>query len=136
MQVADPHGVPAAYFWQAPLPLQKPLRPQEEAPASAHWASGSWPAGTAMQVPTDPVRLHALQVPAQAALQQTFCAQKPELQVVPVVQAVPFEARPQLIVVVLQVLGAAQPALLVQEVAHPVPAALHANGAQLPVVTA
>ena len=60
-----------------------PFVPQVVAPASLHWLSGSAPAGTATQVPTEPARLHALQVAAQAVAQQTPCAQKPELQVLP-----------------------------------------------------
>lgn len=36
LQVAAAHEVPAAYFWQAPLPLQDPLVPQVAAPASLH----------------------------------------------------------------------------------------------------
>lgn len=36
---------------------------------------GAIPAGTGEQVPTDPVRLHALQVAAQPSLQQTPCSQ-------------------------------------------------------------
>jgi hypothetical protein len=38
---------------------------------SAHWFSGSVPAGTTEQVPLEPVKLHAMQVPLQALLQQT-----------------------------------------------------------------
>jgi hypothetical protein len=82
-------------------------------------------------VPTEPVRLQALQVPAQAVAQQTPCAQNPELQVAPLVQAVPLDARPQLFVVVLQVAGAAQSVLLAQVVLQAVPPALQAKGAQL-----
>lgn len=131
LQVAPAHAVPAAYFWQAPLPLQKPLVPQVVAPASLQWASGSCPAGTATQVPTEPVRLQALQIPVQAVAQQTPCAQNPELQVAPVAHAVPFGERPQLFVAVLQVAGAAQSVLLAQAVLQAVPAALQAKGAQL-----
>jgi hypothetical protein len=131
LQAAPAQGVPDAYFWQAPLPLQNPLVPQVVAPASLHWLSGSVPAGTATQVPTEPVRLHALHVPAQAVAQQTPCVQKPELQVVPLVQAVPLDERPQLFVVVLQVALAAQSVLLAQVVLQAVPAALQAKGAQL-----
>lgn len=131
VQVAAPQPVPDAYFWQALLPLQTPLVPQVVPPASLHWARGSWPAGTATQAPTEPVRLHALQIDEQADAQQTDCTQKPELQVVPLVQAVPFEARPQLLVVVLQVAVAAQSVLAAQVVLQAVPPALQAKGAQL-----
>ena len=47
---------------------------------SAHWFSGSVPAGTTEQVPLEPVRLHAMQVPLQALLQQTPCAQCEDMQ--------------------------------------------------------
>jgi hypothetical protein len=126
VQAAAAQPVPAAYFWQAPLPLQSPLRPQVAMPASAHWASGSWPAGTATQVPTEPGMAHELQIDEQAAPQQTPCAQTPELQVVPAVHAVPLGARPQLFVDVLQLVAAAQSASPVQVVLHPVPAASQA----------
>ncbi len=58
--------------------------------------------------------------------QQIPCAQTPELQVVPAVQVVPLGARPQLFVAVLQVVDAAQSALLAQVVLQAVPAALQA----------
>ena len=70
MQVAAAHWVPAAYFWQAPAPLQKPLLPQLAAPASVHWLSGSWPAGTLVQVPMLLGSAHDWQAPVQAVLQQ------------------------------------------------------------------
>jgi hypothetical protein len=40
--------------------------------------SGSWPFGTFVQVPTVPVIAHDWQVPPQAVMQQTPCAQKPD----------------------------------------------------------
>ena len=70
VQVAGAHCVPAAYFWQAPAPLQKPLFPQLVEPASAHCASGSWPEGTLVHVPMLLVSAHDWQVPVQAVLQQ------------------------------------------------------------------
>ncbi|HEY2595773.1 MAG TPA: hypothetical protein VGK33_17920, partial [Chloroflexota bacterium] len=124
VQAAAAQPVPAAYFWQAPLPLQSPLRPQVVAPASAHWASGSWPAGTATQVPTEPATAQELQIEEQAVAQQTPWAQTPELQVVPTVHAVPLGARPQLFVDVLQAAEAAQSAFPVQVVLQAVPPAL------------
>ena len=126
VQVGPPHGVPDGYFWQAPLPLQRPLRPQVVAPASAHWASGSWPAGTATHVPIEAAMAHELQTDEQAVAQQTPCAQTPELQVVPAVQVAPLGARPQLFVDVLQVVEAAQSASPVQVVLQAVPPALQA----------
>jgi len=126
VQAAAAQPVPAAYFWQAPLPLQRPLRPQVVAPASAHWASGSCPPGTATQVPTEPETAHELQVEEQAVAQQTPWAQTPELHVVPAVHAVPLGASPQLFVEVLQVVEAAQSASAVQLLLQLVPAALQA----------
>jgi hypothetical protein len=38
-----------------PVPSQTPLLPQVAAPASAQAESGSWPAGTLVQVPALPV---------------------------------------------------------------------------------
>ena len=106
--------------------MHQPFAPQVAAPASLHWPSGSAPAGTATQVPSEPVRLQALQVVAQAVPQQTPCAQKPELQVAPIVHDVPLGERPQLFVVVLQVAVAAQSVLLAQVELQAVPAALQA----------
>lgn len=50
-------------FLQAPFPLHTSV--------PAHSLSGSWFEGMFVQVPTDPARSHAAQVPAHAALQQT-----------------------------------------------------------------
>jgi len=125
-QAAGAQPVPAAYFWQAPLPLQKPLVPQVAKPASLHWASGSRPAGTATQVPSDPLRSQELQIDVQVVAQQIPWAQMPELQVVPPVHVAPLGERPQLLVVVLQVAVAAQSVLLAQVVLQAVPAALQA----------
>lgn len=54
--------------------------PQVAAPASAHWASGSWPAGTLVQAPALPASAHDWQTPVQAEAQQTPCWQAPEAQ--------------------------------------------------------
>jgi hypothetical protein len=72
VQVAAAHDEPAAYRRQAPAPLQSPSVLQVAAPASAHWPSGSWPAGTLVQVPSEPAIAHDWQVPAQAVPQQMF----------------------------------------------------------------
>ena len=81
VQVAGPHWVPEGYFWQAPLPLQRPFVPHVEAAWLVHWVVGfgAWPPAMEVQVPTVPERLQEVQVPAQALLQQTVWAQKPEL---------------------------------------------------------
>ena len=106
--------------------------PQAAAPLSVHWFSGSWPAGTFMQVPTVPVSAHDWQVPAQAALQQKPCAQNPEAHSVPAAQLVPIDFLPQL--PALQTFGLLQSALVEHVVLHA--AVPHANGSQLEVVAA
>jgi hypothetical protein len=126
VQAAGAQAVPAAYFWQAPLPLQKPLVPQVAEPASLHWASGSWPAGTATQVPSEPATSQELQIDAQLVAQQIPWAQMPELQVVALVHVAPLGERPQLLVVVLQLAVAAQSVLLAHVVLQAVPAVLQA----------
>jgi hypothetical protein len=56
--------------------LQEPSVPQGLVlPTSVHWVSGSAPAATGVQVPLVAARAHDMQVPVQAALQQTPCAQ-------------------------------------------------------------
>ena len=42
---APAHWVPEGYFWQAPLPLQRPFVPQVDAPWFVHWVVGfgAWP---------------------------------------------------------------------------------------------
>jgi hypothetical protein len=57
-QVAAAHVVPAAYFSHAPAPLHAPSVPQLVAPWSAHWFSGSCPAGTFEHVPSLPGTAH------------------------------------------------------------------------------
>jgi hypothetical protein len=47
------------------------------------------PVGTAAHVPGDPVRAQDMQVPAQAVMQQTPCAQCPEPQSESAAQVVP-----------------------------------------------
>jgi hypothetical protein len=118
VQVAPAQLVPEAYFWQAPLPLQRPFVPQVAAPVLVHWVVGfgGLPPGIEVQVPTMPVRLHAVQIPVQALLQQTLLTQNPEAQEAAVVQAAPCDSLPQLPVVVLQVAGVAQSVLAAQVV--------------------
>lgn len=58
-------------------------------PWSAHWLKGSCPAGTGEQVPKDVASAHDWQVPVQAVLQQTPCAQWPVPQSESAVQVVP-----------------------------------------------
>ncbi len=66
------------------------------APTSVHWFSGSLPAVTAEQVPFVPVRPHDMQVPVQAVLQQTPCAQWVVPQSESAVQVAPGAFLPQL----------------------------------------
>jgi hypothetical protein len=58
--------------------------------------SGSWPAGTLVQVPSLWEIAQDLQVPAHAVPQQTPCAQMPELHSVPAPQVAPSGFLPQL----------------------------------------
>jgi hypothetical protein len=108
--------VPDGYFWQAPLPLQSPLVPQVDAPWLVHWVVGlgAVPPGIEVQVPLVPERLHAVQVPAQALLQQTPCAQKPEAHIAAAVHGWPMASLPQLVPV--QEAGEVQSALVAQVV--------------------
>jgi len=78
------------------------------------------------------VSAHDWQVPAQAVLQQTPCAQKPETQAAPDVQVAPGGSLPQLPLV--QLLGETQSALVVHVCLQaPVP---HSNGSHIAVVAA
>jgi hypothetical protein len=76
-QVGPAHCVPATNLRQAPAPLQVPSLPQVLAAAATHWVAGFGmaPAGIVVQVPTVPVRLQAMQVPAHPVLQQMPCSQ-------------------------------------------------------------
>jgi hypothetical protein len=116
-QVCAMHWIPLAHFRHAPLPSQKPSRPQLAMLAAVQRAVGSTePLGTSTQVPTDPATAHELQSAVQAVLQQTPCAQNPKLQEALVVQVDPMESRPQLPVPAaapapVQVAGATQSVL-------------------------
>jgi hypothetical protein len=55
-------------------------------------AGADWPAATAVQCPSRPVRLHCQQLPAQAESQQTPSTQKPDAHPVAAVQWVPRSA--------------------------------------------
>lgn len=83
-----------------------------------HWVVGlgACPPGIEVQVPTVPDRLQELQVPAQALLQQTVCAQNPELHMAADVQGEPMGSLPQLVPV--QLAGEVQSVLLAQVVLH------------------
>lgn len=101
--------------------------PQPEAPLSVHWASGSWPTGTSVQVPALPVSAHERQVPVQLELQHTPCWQRPDAHSAAVVHAAAsgfFEHWPA-----LQTLGDAQSVSLVHAVRQE-PLVPQLNGAQ------
>jgi hypothetical protein len=72
-QLTVPQVVALDGNWHAPAPLHVP----PQVPVPAHSLAGSLPALMFVQVPTLPVRLHALQASVHAAAQQTPSAQKP-----------------------------------------------------------
>jgi hypothetical protein len=83
-----------------------------------------------VQVPGVPVSAHDRQVPVQAVLQQTPCAQNPDWQAEPALQGDPGGSLPQLPPV--QEFGEMQSVLVVQVVLQaPVP---HSNGSHICVV--
>jgi hypothetical protein len=128
LQVAAAHTVPLAYSRQAPAPSHAPSFPQLAAPSSAHWFSGSAPAGTAMHCPSLPAIAHDRQVPLHAVAQHTPCAQKPEAQSLAAPHAAPGGFGPQ-----LPLTHAAPPmqsALLRQSARQASLAALHMYGPQ------
>jgi len=132
--------------WQVPVPLQVragvnvapaqlcgtqmvPLAySRHDPPPSAHWPSGSSPAGTSRQVPAEPARPHDRQLPEQAVRQQVPCSQKPLEHSAAPVQVAPFGRLPQLPPV--QTLGATQSASAVQVPRH-VPVVPHLYAPQL-----
>src|SRR5690242_17995940 len=81
LHVAAAHVVPLAYFWQAPMPSQEPLVPQDAAVWSVHSLSGSVPDTTLPHTPSAPAPffalLHAWQVPLHALSQHTPSTQWP-----------------------------------------------------------
>jgi hypothetical protein len=64
------HWVPEGYLRHEPLPSHIPSRLQVAAPSSAHSLSGSIPAGTGTQRPSEPGSLQVAQVSVQAVSQQ------------------------------------------------------------------
>lgn len=77
LHVAPAHWIPATCCWQAPRPLQDPVLPHGVAALVAHWPAGAVaPFGMLAQVPGLPGTLHDLQVPQEAAPQQTPSVQK------------------------------------------------------------
>jgi hypothetical protein len=86
------HTDPVAYLRQAPAPLHVPSSPHVETSALGHTVAdrGGAPFGTNEQVPGAAAVLHALQVSAQAVLQQRPSTQNPLVQSPPQPQACPF----------------------------------------------
>ena len=115
-QVEAAQVVPVACSRQAPLPLQNPSVPQLAAPWSAHWPSGSWPAGTEVQVPSVPASAHDLQVPAHVLAQQIPSSHSAELHSAGAAQTAPIGFLPQLLAE--QVLGELQSAEVAHDVRH------------------
>jgi hypothetical protein len=87
------HWVPAAYFRQAPLPLQAPSVPQVLTACCSHSLMGSWPSAMGLQAPAVLAMSQAWQMPVQALLQQIPSTQKPELHWAAPVQAAPLADR-------------------------------------------
>ena len=82
--------------------------------------SGSPPEFTLLQLPTVPARLHDLQAPLQAALQQTPCAQKLLLHSFGAEQRAPSGFSPQLLIIPFmpQMFGVMHWAFVVHAVKH------------------
>jgi hypothetical protein len=96
LHAAGAQVVAPEYERQAPAPSQVPSLPQVIAPSSAHWFSGSVPLAASMHCPSLPAIAHDLQVPAQAVVQQTPCAQIADAHSVPAVHEAPGGFGPQL----------------------------------------
>jgi hypothetical protein len=112
--------------------LQNPSVPQLVAPESAHWFSGSSPAGTAVQTPRVPVSPHDMQVPVQGPAQQYPCWHEPEAHSALATQVTPLTFFEQ--IVPLQTLPALQSVLAAQAVLHwpPVPQTYGSHGTCAP----
>jgi hypothetical protein len=90
LQLAAPQPVPLGWTLHAPRPSQPPERPQVLAACAGHSPPGSMPSGIEVQVPPEPPRLHAWQVPPQAVAQQTLSTQVLLAHWPAAVQAMPF----------------------------------------------
>ena len=98
------------------MPSQNPSVPQPALALSAHWSSGSCPAGTLVQTPALSPMPQERQRPLQAVMQQVPWAQMPELQSVSAPQLAPIGFLPQL--PFRQVAPVAQSLSAVQVVLH------------------
>ena len=130
-QLSATQTVPLAYRRHAPPPSHVPSVPQVEDPLSAHWPSGSSPAGTSTHVPAVAAMPQDRQLPVQAVRQQVPCSQKPLEHSAAAVHVAPLGRLPQLPPV--QTLGATQSPSVAQ-VARQVPAVPHLYAPQLPAV--
>jgi hypothetical protein len=83
-----PQIVPAGIGRQAPVPSQRPLKPQGGADGQPPCGSIA-PAGTGMQLPAPPATLHDRQVPQAVDAQQTPSTQLPLSHSLPAAQIWP-----------------------------------------------
>ena len=107
--------------------------PQPAAPLSVHWFSGSWPAGTDVQVPVVVASAHERQVPVQAVVQQVPCSQNPELHSLAAAHGALTGFLPQL--PLTQLLGGLQSPFVVHDVRQ-APLVPHTYGSQVVGVAA
>jgi hypothetical protein len=99
LQEAVPQLTLVAACVQAPAPLQVPVFPQGG--LAGHWPDGAVvPEAIAVQVPSAPATLQALQVPQAPVPQQKPSVQKPLMHWFAAVQATPLGLSAQLLVVV------------------------------------
>jgi hypothetical protein len=138
-QVAAPHDVPWAYFWQDPA-AHLPLVPQLAAPWSLQPPAGSGiPGATSVQRPSDPVSAHERHDPVQAVAQQIPCAQVAERHSALVEQEAPLGLRPHELAA--QTFPIEHSALVAQEVKHLEPLQVYgahviaSGAAQLPLAS-
>jgi|SRR6516165_3886545 hypothetical protein len=136
LQACMLHTLPGAYRRQAPEPLQNPSVPQLAAPESAHWFSGSAPAGTGVQTPCVPASPHDMQVPVQGPAQQYPCWHEPEAHSALAPQATPLTFFEQM--VPLQTFPVLQSPFTAHELLHCplVPQAYGSHGTCMPGVHA
>jgi hypothetical protein len=93
-QVAAAHGVPSAYFWQAPA-SHLPLVPQLAGSRSTQVCDGSGaPVGTLVQMPIEPASAQERHAPMQSVPQQIPWAHLPDMHSGPLEQNAPFAFLP------------------------------------------
>lgn len=125
--IATVHMVLALHWLQPPLPSHWPFVPHKVAAVEAQSpAKSALPAGTLEQVPADPERLQATQVPLHSVSQHTPSTQNVLAQSAAAVQEAPMPLVPQRPSV--HALPATHSVLFWQESMHAVPAALQVYG--------